>query len=478
MNPTLPTLIPYQDHYPYVPVMVKRPLATFDPIAVAKIVHQMGNGFALTIDRHQRYSYFSFKPQRSLTGRQLAKHQRPANETLQAILNQYRTPRIQGLPPFTGGLIGYFGYEYVQQFVPKLHLKSPVTADLDDLGLFLVTSVLVYDHRHHELGLTQLIPTADLAATYAVTQTALTQRLAAIIEQLQQPIALPPFDLQQPLHMQVDQATYARQVDRIRQHIYAGDIFQMIYANPCLGTMSGSLLAVYQQLQKTAAPYTCYFKQANFEMTVASPETLVTKDGEQVATYPLAGTRRRGRTPAEDQQLAHELQTSPKEIAEHNMLVDLGRNDLGQVAKFKSVRVTNLRRLIRYSQVMHLGSRVAAEVAPTTTALQVLAATFPAGTLAGAPKIEAMTLINHYEQVPRGVYGGCFGYLDCNGNLDMAIGIRLAYRINERLVIPAGAGIVADSIGAQEFKECQNKQRVIVNAIQGAKGRVKDGIIN
>ncbi|BBM20182.1 anthranilate synthase, component I [Lactiplantibacillus plantarum] len=165
------------------------------------------------------------------------------------------------------------------------------------------------------------------------------------------------------------------------------------------------------------------------------------------------------------------MQTNPKEIAEHNMLVDLGRNDLGQVAQFKSVRVTNLRHLIRYSQVMHLGSRVAAEVAPTTTALQVLAATFPAGTLSGAPKVEAMTLINHYERQPRGVYGGCFGYLDCNGNMDMAIGIRLAYRSHERLVVPAGAGIVADSIGAQEFKECQNKQRAVMNAVQSAKGR-------
>lgn len=478
MNPTLPTLIAYQDHYPYVPVMVKRPLAAFDPLAVAKIVHQMGNGFALTIDRHQRYSYFSFEPHQSLTGQGLVKDGRPANETLQAILNQYRTPRIQGLPPFTGGLMGYFGYEYVQQFVPKLHLKSAATTGLDDLGLFLVTSVLVYDHRHHELGLTQLIPTDHLTATYATTQAKLTQRLSAIMQQLQQPLALPPFHLQQPLQMQADQATYAKRVDRIRHHIYAGDIFQMIYANPCLGTMSGSLLAVYQQLQKTVAPYNCYFKQADFEMTAASPETLVTKDGEQVATYPLAGTRRRGRTPAEDQQVAHELQTSPKEVAEHNMLVDLGRNDLGQVAKFKSVRVTNLRRLIRYSQVMHLGSRVAAEVAPTTTALQVLAATFPAGTLAGAPKIEAMTLINHYEQAPRGVYGGCFGYLDCNGNFDMAIGIRLAYRMNERLVIPAGAGIVADSIGTQEFKECQNKQRVVVNAVQDAERLANDGTIN
>lgn len=472
MKPTLQTLMPYQTHYPYVPVMVQRTLPDFDPLAVAKLVQRMGNGFALTIDRHHRYSYFSFKPQQSLTSRTLASHDRThPNDTLQAILAQYRTPRIHGLPPFTGGLMGYFGYEYVQQFIPKLELTPAASADLDDFGLFLVTSVLVYDHQHHELGLTQLIPTADLPTAYATAESRLTAKLESIIQQLETPLVMPPFQVQASLTMQADAPTYASRVERIRHHIRAGDIFQMIYANPRIGTMSGSLLAVHAQLQATQAPYQCYFKQADFELAAASPETLVTKQGNQIATYPLAGTRRRGKTPTEDAKLAHELQTNPKEIAEHNMLVDLGRNDLGQVAQFKSVRVTNLRRLIRYSQVMHLGSRVAAEVAPTTTALQVLAATFPAGTLSGAPKVEAMTLINHYERQPRGVYGGCFGYLDCNGNMDMAIGIRLAYRSHERLVVPAGAGIVADSIGAQEFKECQNKQRAVMNAVQSAKGR-------
>lgn len=249
MKPTLQTLMPYQTHYPYVPVMVQRTLPDFDPLAVAKLVQRMGNGFALTIDRHHRYSYFSFKPQQSLTRRTLASHDRThPNDTLQAILTQYRTPRIHGLPPFTGGLMGYFGYEYVQQFIPKLQLTPAASADLDDFGLFLVTSVLVYDHQHHELGLTQLIPTADLPTAYATAESRLTAKLESIIQQLETPLVMPPFQVQASLTMQADAPTYASRVERIRHHIRAGDIFQMIYANPRIGTMSGSLLAVHPQL--------------------------------------------------------------------------------------------------------------------------------------------------------------------------------------------------------------------------------------
>lgn len=477
MEPTLNKLSTYQDQYPYVPVIVKRPVDDFDPVTLAKLVHQAGNGFALTVTHQQRYSYFSLNVERSLTSRagQLkVDHQLIKTDPttcVQQLLHDYQTPRIAGLPPFTGGLMGYFGYEYVQMFEHKLQFHAANPDRLNDLGLMLVTSVIVYDHLHHELGLTKLLPTAQLPVAYARAQKELPRRLDNLIAHLQQlrAEALPPLMLTTALTMHQSSQVYQQQVERIRRHIYAGDVFQLIYANPQSARMQGSLLRVYQQLgRQNPSPYEFYFRQDDLEVAAASPETLVTKQAEQIATYPLAGTRRRGRRPVEDQRLAHELTTSQKEIAEHNMLVDLGRNDLGRVAKFKTVRVTNLRRLIKFSQVMHLGSRVAAEVAPTTTAMDVLAATFPAGTLSGAPKVEAMTLIDHYEQRQRGIYGGCFGYLDANGNLDMAIGIRLAYQQNGALVIPAGAGIVADSIGSQEFQECQNKARAVVQAVQTA----------
>ncbi|VDG33684.1 anthranilate synthase component I [Lactobacillus pentosus] [Lactiplantibacillus mudanjiangensis] len=475
MQPTLSTLTTFQAHYPYVPVMVKQQLAEFDAVKLTAYLRQRGTSGALTIQHQQTISYFNDTTVAHLTATsmQLTSEfsdghttiQPDINAGLQTLLTAYQTPRIAGLPPFTGGLLGYFSYEYAQRLVPHLTFKNANPHKLPLLDLVLTTRVIFYDHQHHEIGLTQLIPTTNLATAYEAAAQQLPKRLAEIMAIFATPAEpLPPLRLTSALKNRQTQAHYATKVDQIRQHIVAGDIFQLIYANPQVATMTGSLLPVYANLPATS-PYQFYYQHGDFETVVASPETLVTKQGTQIATYPLAGTRRRGRDAAEDAKLAHELTTNPKEIAEHNMLVDLGRNDLGRVAKFKSVRVTNLRQLLKFSQVMHLGSRVAAEVDEQVTALQTLAATFPAGTLSGAPKVRAMELIDEFETETRGIYGGCFGYLDCNGDLDMAIGIRLAYRQREHLVIPAGAGIVADSIGTQEFKECQNKERALAQTV-------------
>jgi len=467
--------------YPFVPVTLTYTATDFDPVAVtAALQNPKQPCFLLTghpKPKEAGYSFIGVNPQKTLTYRngqltvttatgKVTKTQTAFKPVIQQLLTTHATPKIPGLPPFTGGLAGYFSYDYARYANPTLPAHPHDPDHLNDADLMLVDQVIAYNHRTKQVTLSQLVATKQLTTQYTPVLahlTALKQRLLNL-----PPVPkLPALQLQTPLTLAFDLPTFAAKVAQTKQHIRQGDIFQLILSNPQRARVTGALFDLTRTLfPASPAPYQFYFRHGEFETVGASPETLITKQSEHLFTYPLAGTRRRGRTAAEDAALAHELTTSPKELAEHNMLIDLGRNDLGKVSQFGSVQVTRTRQLLRFSKVMHLGSTVESLADPSQTALDIIESLMPAGTLSGAPKLRAMQLIDELEQRKRGIYGGCLGYLDFNGDLDFCIGIRLAYRQGSQLVVHSGAGIVADSDAKHEFQEFNNKARAVVQALK------------
>ena len=258
-------------------------------------------------------------------------------------------------------------------------------------------------------------------------------------------------------------------VEKAKYHIREGDIFQIVLSNRLEAGFTGSLLGAYRILRTlNPSPYMFYFSSDDMEVAGASPETLVKLEDGVLHTFPLAGTRPRGLTPQEDKALEKELLSDPKELAEHNMLVDLGRNDLGRISKFGTVEVEKYQSIERFSHVMHIGSTVRGQIREDKDALCAIDAILPAGTLSGAPKIRACQLINDLENNKRGIYGGAIGYIDFTGNLDTCIAIRIAYKKNGRVFIRSGAGIVADSVPEKEYQECRRKAAAVVKALEEA----------
>ena len=262
-------------------------------------------------------------------------------------------------------------------------------------------------------------------------------------------------------------------VNRAKHYIREGDIFQVVLSNPMEAQAQGSLFDVYRILRTTnPSPYMFYFSSEDLEVSGASPETLVKLMDGTLYTFPLAGTRPRGKNQEEDKALERELLNDEKELAEHNMLVDLGRNDLGKISRLGTVTVEKYQSIERFSHVMHIGSTVSGQIRADRDAVDAVDAILPAGTLSGAPKLRACEIIQELEGKPRGVYGGAIGYLDLTGNLDTCISIRLAYKKNGRLCIQSGAGIVADSNPETEYLECRNKAQAVVNAVELAEGGI------
>ena len=263
---------------------------------------------------------------------------------------------------------------------------------------------------------------------------------------------------------------YCSMVEKAKHHIKEGDIFQIVLSNRLEANFEGSLLNTYRILRTlNPSPYMFYFSSSDMEVAGASPETLVKLEDGILHTFPLAGTRPRGKTEEEDNALMEDLLSDEKELAEHNMLVDLGRNDIGKISKFGTVEVEKYHSIEKYSHVMHIGSTVRGEILDDKDALSAIDAILPAGTLSGAPKIKACQLINDLENNKRGIYGGAIGYLDFTGNLDTCIAIRIAYKKNGKVFVRSGAGIVADSVPEKEYQECLNKAAAVVKALNMAK---------
>lgn len=390
---------------------------------------------------------------------------------IRSILAQHRIPRIEGLPPFTGGLVGYFSYDYLKYAEPTLRLDAHDSEGFCDVDLMLFDKVVAFDHFHQTVFVIALACVSGMRAEAQVGFDAAREELDRMVDILQhgKRALLPGGRLQAELQPFFDKEAYCKMVEQAKYHIVEGDIFQVVLSNRLSAPYEGSLFNAYRVLRAiNPSPYLFYFSSSDMEVAGASPETLVKLQDGVVHTFPLAGTRKRGATPEEDARFEAELLADEKELAEHNMLVDLGRNDLGRVSTYGSVTVEELRGIHRYSHVMHIGSVVRGEIALDKDALDCIDAVLPAGTLSGAPKLSACQIINDLEQDKRGIYGGAVGYLDLAGNMDVCIGIRLAYLKEGRVYIRSGAGIVSDSVPENEYQECMNKAQAMVEALHKA----------
>lgn len=384
---------------------------------------------------------------------------------------QYRAPDIDGLPRFNGGLVGYFGYDSVRFFEPKLGAaRGKDTLGVPDILLMRSEEVVVFDNLRGSLFLLVLVDPADAdAATRAQT------RLDALEAKLRAPLAEPAGQQygepvsEKDFVSEFPEQAFKDGVQKIREYILAGDVMQVVPSQRMSVAFAAPALDLYRALRYlNPSPYMFYLDLEDFHIAGSSPEILTRVEHGAVTVRPIAGTRRRGHSPEEDKALEEELLADPKEIAEHLMLIDLGRNDVGRIAEAGSVALTDKMVVERYSHVMHIVSNVEGRLKDGFGPLDVLRATFPAGTLSGAPKIRAMEIIDELEPVKRGVYGGAVGYIGFNGEMDTAIAIRTAVIKDQRLYVQAGAGVVADSVPELEWKETMNKARAVFRAVNMA----------
>ena len=423
-----------------------------------------------------RYTFLGLDPKMEVTcwngvmkaGELTFETQYPS-QVLREILAQYKSPRFAYLPTFTGGFVGYFAYDYLGYSEPKARTKAQDTENFKDVDLMLFDQVIAFDNLRQKIVLIVNMPLQpDTLETNYNKAVLRLNRLAQLLQtgtQKQEPAGR-LLDEPKPLF---DKSAYCRMVEKAKHAIREGEIFQIVLSNRLAAPFEGSLLGTYRMLRTiNPSPYMFYFSGTDVEVAGASPETLVKLEDGVLHTFPLAGTRPRGKTDEEDKALEVELLSDEKELAEHNMLVDLGRNDLGRVSRFGTVEVEKLHSIERYSHVMHIGSTVRGVLRPECDALDAIEAVLPAGTLSGAPKIRACQLIGELENNKRGIYGGAIGYIDFTGNMDACIAIRIAYRKNGQVFVRSGAGIVADSVPEKEYQECINKAQAVVSALRQA----------
>lgn len=384
---------------------------------------------------------------------------------IREILSRYRSPRLSCLPPFTGGLVGYFAYDYLVYREPLARSGQEDTGSFNDMDLMLYDQVIAFDHLQQKLILMVNMSLKDPEKEYRQAAA----RLAALAGLLRsgKKTEEPGGALLGPITPLFNREQFCSMVEQAKHFIREGDIFQIVLSNCLSAPFEGSLFNTYRMLRTlNPSPYMFYFSGRELEMAGASPETLVKLENGILHTFPLAGTRKRSRQETENRALEAELLADEKELAEHNMLVDLGRNDLGKISRFGTVQVEKLRFIEHFSHVMHIGSSVRGEIRDGQDALDAIEAVLPAGTLSGAPKIRACQLIGALENNPRGIYGGAIGYIDFTGNMDTCIAIRFACRKNGRILVQSGAGIVADSVPEKEFEECLNKARAVIRALE------------
>ncbi|MGB5707843.1 MAG: anthranilate synthase component I [Arenicellales bacterium] len=382
---------------------------------------------------------------------------------------RYKVPDVPGLPRFTGGLVGYFGYDTVHYIEPHLGahaVNDPLGAP--DILLMVSEEVVIFDNLSGRL---LVVIHADPSETDAFDNAR--ARLSELTDSLHRGLAEQPqvsntnvVD-EQLVPSSLPKAEFEAAVEKCRQYIHDGDIFQVVLSQRMSLPYTARPLELYRALRTlNPSPYMFFVDLGEFQIASSSPEILVRLEQDEVTVRPIAGTRQRGQTPEQDQALAEELLADPKELAEHLMLIDLGRNDVGRVSQIGSVKVTDKMVIERYSHVMHIVSNVTGQILPQLDAIDVLEATFPAGTLSGAPKVRAMEIIEELETDKRGIYSGAIGYIGWNGNMDTAIAIRTALIKDGQVYVQAGAGIVADSIPEKEWEETLNKARAVFKAVE------------
>ena len=387
------------------------------------------------------------------------------SDYLRQILADYKSPSFDYLPSFTGGLVGYFSYDYLGYSEPGVKCDVEDTENFKDLDLMLFDKVIAFDHLRQKIILIVNMPLADVEVGYNKAVMELKQ-LAELLRNGEKKNE-PGGRLTGEVTPLFDKEQFCNMVEKAKHHIREGDIFQIVLSNRLSAPFEGSLFNTYRVLRTiNPSPYMFYFSGTDVEVAGASPETLVKLENVVLHTFPLAGTRPRGKNAEEDIALEKELLADKKELSEHNMLVDLGRNDLGKISRFGTVQVEKLHSVERFSHVMHIGSTVRGEIDEKHDAFDAIEAVLPAGTLSGAPKIRACQLIGELENNKRGIYGGAIGYIDFAGNMDTCIAIRIAYKKNGKVFVRSGAGIVADSVPEKEFEECINKAKASLKALE------------
>lgn len=473
-------------------VPVKRELYAdrITPIEALRALRQVSNHCFLlesaeADQRWGRYSFLGFNPSLELTcadglltlrrnvegGTSTCEQHQVDHpgDTIRQVVAENKSARMEDFPPFTGGLVGYFSYDYIKYAEPTLRRSDLGREDFLDVDLMLFDTVIAFDTYRQKIILMTGVQADRIDQSYVAAAKRLDTLEAILFEG--ERYAFEPLCMEGELKPRFSKERFCEMVNIAKHHIHEGDIFQVVPSNPREVQARGSLFDAYRVLRcSNPSPYMFYFTSDDVEIAGASPETLAKLQDGVLCTYPLAGTRPRGATPEEDQRLEADLLADSKELAEHDMLVDLGRNDLGRVSELGSVRVETYRQVLRFSRVMHLSSTVVGRIAPHKDAVDVVDSILPAGTLSGAPKLRACQIIQELEGAKRGIYGGALGYLDLTGNLDTCIAIRLAYKKNGRVCVQSGAGIVVDSNPEAENQECLNKARAVIEALQEAEG--------
>ncbi|MDA3861498.1 MAG: anthranilate synthase component I [Melioribacteraceae bacterium] len=383
----------------------------------------------------------------------------------------YRFPTIEDIPDFTGGIVGYIGYENIALIEDKLEFENHLDSETPDSILGVFNTIIAFDHFKHQLLLisnVHLNGNSDLELEYNNAR----QRIEKVKDELTKPVNHKSnFNFEPSKSNAFDTSSFFDIVEKAKQNIYNGDVFQLVLSKRFTADYEGDLLNLYRALRIiNPSPY-MYFMELPEEITVigTSPEDLIKVQNRKASILPIAGTRKRGSTQERDLELEKELLADPKEKAEHIMLVDLARNDLGRVCNFNTINIKDYMNIHRFSHVMHIVSRVEGELQDDKDSIDAFKAAFPAGTVSGAPKIRAMELIHEYENSLRNIYAGAVGYIDFRGNLDMCIAIRTLFAIKDKINWQAGAGIVADSKPELELKEINNKAAVLLKALEYAK---------
>jgi anthranilate synthase component 1 len=397
--------------------------------------------------------------------RVIEKKETESLQVVRDILKHYRSPKLEDMPPFTGGFVGYFAYAMLAHEEPKLHIKR---GDFNDYDLMLFDKVIAYDQLKQKMIVVANVSTrGDVAKNYEDKNREIDEIIRFIHENVEIKEET-PYD-KVDFQCNVSKEEYENIVEKTKEYIRDGDIFQAVISRRFVSDYEGSLISPYRVLRTTnPSPYMVYMNLDDVEIMSTSPETLVRLQNGRLTTFPVAGSRPRGKNEKEDKALVEDLLQDEKELSEHNMLVDLGRNDLGRISEFRSVEVTEYMMIHKYSKIMHICSQVEGDIRKEYDALDAVRCVLPAGTLSGAPKIRACEIIDELESEPRGIYGGALGYVDFSGNLDTCIAIRMAVKKDGKVYVQAGGGIVADSRPEMEYAESANKAKAVMDAISHA----------
>ncbi|HWT74430.1 MAG TPA: anthranilate synthase component I [Mobilitalea sp.] len=465
--------------YSIIPICKEIYADVITPITLLRKISQISQRYYLLEsveggEKWGRYSFLGFNPIVHVTcknkvvtiedgEKQVIQTEKPF-DVLRKLLEQYKAPKLEGMPPFTGGLVGYFSYEMIGYAEPVLKLQS---SEFNDFDLMLFDKVIAYDHLKQKISIVVNMKTDKVLENYGKAVSDIENLTRFILEavpfQKHTSFSKPSFSCN------VSKEEYCRMVEKTKEYIVNGDIFQAVISRRFETEYKDNLLNAYRVLRTTnPSPYMVFMQNDDVQLISTSPETLVRLKDGKLSTFPIAGSRPRGKDLEEDKALEKELLADEKELSEHNMLVDLGRNDLGKISEYGSVEVIDYMRIQRYSRIMHITSEVESEIVKDKDALAAIEAILPAGTLSGAPKIRACEIIEEQEKGPRGIYGGAIGYIDFTGNMDTCIAIRMAVKKNDKVYVQAGGGIVADSKPEKEYEESENKAKAVIEAIMKA----------